>query len=215
MSENTKKIRCAAVITNNLGQLLVLQQGDIYRLPSREIEYTQNTNECIEAALREVQESYQIRGVQVDVATGSRKEPAAGVRLDHRNAGATSEQHTGQRAVSCLAGKEERAAAGSEPVERLQPPHGSGAVHSVDAAQSAGYDERTIKQNPGGAALRGFLIFSPVLPRWLLRCARSRARSRAADTGAALSAAESLSSLHERLPACLPRLFRHPSGHFP
>ena len=107
--------------------------------------------------------------------------------------------------------EEERAAAGSEPVERLQPPHGSGAVHSVDAAQSAGYDERTIKQNPGGAALRGFLIFSPVL----LRCARSRARSRAADTGAVLSAAESLSSLHERLPACLPRLFRHPSGHFP
>lgn len=70
MSESTKKIRCAAVITNNLGQLLVLQQGDIYRLPSREIEYTQNTNECIEAALREVQESCQIRGVQVDVATG-------------------------------------------------------------------------------------------------------------------------------------------------
>ena len=65
MSESTKKIRCAAVITNNLGQLLVLQQGDIYRLPSREIEYTQNTNECIEAALREVQESCQIRGVQV------------------------------------------------------------------------------------------------------------------------------------------------------
>ncbi len=70
MSENTKKIRCAAVITNNLGQLLVLQQGNIYRLPSREIEYTQNTNECIEAALREVQENYRIRGVQVDVATG-------------------------------------------------------------------------------------------------------------------------------------------------
>lgn len=70
MSESTKKIRCAAVITNNLGQLLVLQQGDIYRLPSREIEYTQSTNECIEAALREVQESCQIRGVQVDVATG-------------------------------------------------------------------------------------------------------------------------------------------------
>ena len=44
MSENTKKIRCAAVITNDLGQLLVLQQGDTYRLPSREIEYTQNTN---------------------------------------------------------------------------------------------------------------------------------------------------------------------------
>lgn len=70
MSENTKKIRCAAVITNDLGQLLVLQQGDIYRLPSREIEYTQSTNECIEAALREVQENCRIRGVQVDVATG-------------------------------------------------------------------------------------------------------------------------------------------------
>ncbi len=70
MSESTKKIRCAAVITNDLGQLLVLQQGDTHRLPSREIEYTQNTNECIEAALREVQESCQIRGVQVDVATG-------------------------------------------------------------------------------------------------------------------------------------------------
>ena len=70
MSENTKKIRCAAVITNDLGQLLVLQQGDIYRLPSREIGYTQSTNECIEAALREVQESCRIRGVQVDVATG-------------------------------------------------------------------------------------------------------------------------------------------------
>ena len=70
MSENTKKIRCAAVITNDHGQLLVLQQGDIYRLPSREIEYTQSTNECIEATLREVQENCGIHRVQVDVATG-------------------------------------------------------------------------------------------------------------------------------------------------
>lgn len=221
MSESTKKIRCAAVITNDLGQLLVLQQGDTHRLPSREIEYTQNTNECIEAALREVQESCQIRGVQVDVATGLLElDPEKSLLLVFGWITETPELPPSStpdsaRSVSCLAGKEERAAAGSEPVERLQPPHGSGAVHSVDAAQSAGYDERTIKQNPGGAALRGFLIFSPVLPRWLLRCARSRARSRAADTGAVLSAAESLSSLHERLPACLPRLFRHPSGHFP
>ena len=70
MSENTKKIRCAAAISNELGQLLVIRQSDTYRLPSREIEYTQSTNECIEAALREVQENCRIRGVHVDTATG-------------------------------------------------------------------------------------------------------------------------------------------------
>ena len=69
-SESTKTVRCAAVISNEIGQLLVIRQGDTYSLPAREIAYTQSMNECIEAALREVQESCGPCGVHVDTATG-------------------------------------------------------------------------------------------------------------------------------------------------